>query len=349
MKIDARGVERFLAAPDPKIAAVLVYGPDRGLARERATGLLAAWKVDPKDPFGLVELGEDEVKADVARLADELRAMTLTGGPRAVRIRAGGEASAAAMKTVIAELDSGALVPAARLLVEAGELNARSKLRAAFEAGDRAAALPCYADDARALGALLDGVLRDAKLEITPEARERLLPQLEGDRALARAELEKLILYKGLGSKEPITPEDVDAIAAGAEPVALDDIVDAILGGDLTGADRAVTLATGAGASAVGVVRALQRRLLQLHAADAVFKKTRSAETAMKTLRPPLYRDRAAAFRAQLAIWSGARLEGAITESLRTETRLKRTGAADETLLSRLALALAGQARRAKR
>jgi DNA polymerase-3 subunit delta len=349
MKIDARGTERFLASPDPKIAAVLVYGPDRGLARERAAALLAAWKVDPKDPFGLVELSEDEIKGDVARLADELRAMTLTGGPRAVRIRAGADAAAATMKTVIAELDSGALEPAAHLVVEAGELTPRSKLRAVFETGKRAAALPCYADDARALGALLDAVLREAKLEITPDARARLVPQLEGDRALARAELEKLVLYKGLGAKEPITPEDVDAIAAGAEPVALDDVVDAILGGDVVAADRAVALAVGAGASAVGVVRALQRRLIQLHAAEDVFRKTRSAETAMKSLRPPLYRDRAAAFRAQLAVWSGARLEHAMTESLRTETRLKSTGAADETLLSRLALALATQAKRARR
>jgi len=39
----------------------------------------------------------------------------------------------------------------------------------------------------------------------------------------------------------------------------------------------------------------------------------------------------------------------AIGESLRTETRLKSTGAADATLISRLALALAGQARRARR
>jgi DNA polymerase-3 subunit delta len=349
MKIDSRSADRFPSAPDPKIAAVLVYGPDRGLARERATALLRAWKVDPQDPFGLVELGEDEIKSDVARLADELRAMTLTGGPRAVRIRAGGDAAAGAMAAVLGEIDSGALDPAARLIVEAGELNPRSKLRGAFESAKRAAALPCYADDARALGALLDDVLRESKLEITPDARARLLPQLEGDRALARAELEKLVLYKGLGAKEPITPEDVDAIAAGAEPVALDDVVDAILAGDLLGADRAVTLASAAGASAVGVVRALQRRLLQLHAADAVYKRTRSAEEALKALRPPLFGPRRSVFQSQLKVWSGPRLDGALAETLRTETRLKSTGAADETLLSRLALALAGQAKRARR
>jgi DNA polymerase-3 subunit delta len=347
MKIQARDADRSASSPDAKWAAVLVYGPDRGLARERAGLLLKAWKVDPQDPFGLTELGEDEIKSDVARLADELRAMTLTGGPRAVRIRAT-EASAATLKTVLAEIDSGALQPAAKLLVEGGDLNARSKIRGVFEAARSAAALPCYEDSTAALGSLLDQALKDAKLAMTPEARARALPQLEGDRALARAEIEKLILYKGPGSPDPITPEDVDAISAGAEPVELDDVVDAALGGDVEAADRAVALAASAGVSAVSVVRALQRRLYALHAADAIYKKTRSTEAALKTLRPPLYGPRQNAFRSQLQLWTG-RIDGAIAESLRTEVRLKGSGPAEETVLGRLVLALAGQAKRAKR
>ena len=57
--------------------------------RERAMTLLKAWGIDPNDPFAVTELGEDQIKSDVARLADELRAMTLTGGSRVVRMRAG--------------------------------------------------------------------------------------------------------------------------------------------------------------------------------------------------------------------------------------------------------------------
>ena len=97
MKITASAGDRFAAAPDKDVAAVLVFGRDRGRARERGVSLLKAWGVDPEDPFGLVELGEDEIKSDPARLADELRAMTLTGGARGVRIRAGGDAIAATM------------------------------------------------------------------------------------------------------------------------------------------------------------------------------------------------------------------------------------------------------------
>ncbi|MGD2133516.1 MAG: DNA polymerase III subunit delta, partial [Maricaulaceae bacterium] len=111
MKIAAGAADRFASRPDADVAAVLVYGRDRGLARERAATLLKSWGIDPSDPFSVTELGEDEIKSDVARLADELRAMTLTGGARAVRVRAGGDATAATMKAVLNEIDSGALDP----------------------------------------------------------------------------------------------------------------------------------------------------------------------------------------------------------------------------------------------
>lgn len=349
MKIAAGAGDRFAAKPDPNIAAVLLYGPDRGLARERADALLKAWAIPADDPFALIEVVEGDIKSDAAKLADELRAMTLTGGARAVRIRAGGDAAAATLKMVLNEIDSGALNPAAFLLVEAGELTKRSKLRVVFENAKRAAATPCYEDSARDLARILDDALKAEGLTITPDAAARALPRLEGDRALARSEIEKLALYKGPGSPEPITVEDVDAIASGAEPVDLDDIVTTILGGDVPGADRAVGLALTAGVNAVAMVRALQRRLYQLHAAADVYEQRRDAEAAMKGIYPPLFGPRRAAFKVQLSIWSGARLADAIAETLRTETRLKSTGAADATLISRLALALAGQARRARR
>ena len=349
MKIAANAADRFANRPDDHVAAVLVYGRDRGLARERGAQLLKSWGVDPADPFSVVELGEDEIKSDVARLADELRAMTLTGGPRAVRVRAGGDATAATMKTVLGEIDSGALDPAAHLLIEAGELQARSKLRAAFESAKRGAALACYEDNARSLSQLLDEALKDAKLTIADDARATLIPQLEGDRALARAEIDKLVTYKGAETDTPISVGDVEAISAGAEPVALDDVVDAVLGGDLEATDHALGLALAAGTTAVGITRALQRRLLQLHAAAPTYARSRDAGSAARSLRPPLFGPRLTAFKSQLALWNSSAVDAALSETLKTEVRLKSAGAADETLISRLALALAGRARRARR
>ena len=39
MKLQGKAIEGFIARPDPKIRAVLVYGPDAGLVRDRADTL----------------------------------------------------------------------------------------------------------------------------------------------------------------------------------------------------------------------------------------------------------------------------------------------------------------------
>ena len=56
MQVKSSAVDAFLARPDPKAIAVLLYGPDQGLVRERADGFSLEVVPDLKDPFRAVEL-----------------------------------------------------------------------------------------------------------------------------------------------------------------------------------------------------------------------------------------------------------------------------------------------------
>ena len=89
MKLSAQQVERFLR--QPSVPAVLVYGPDQGLVRERVERLIGAVLDDPKDPFRLSELSADALRGDPGRLLDEARALCLAGGRRVVRLRQAGD------------------------------------------------------------------------------------------------------------------------------------------------------------------------------------------------------------------------------------------------------------------
>ncbi|MFQ6019118.1 MAG: hypothetical protein ACE5KF_13110 [Kiloniellaceae bacterium] len=51
MKVAPHEAERFAQAPDPAVRAVLVYGPDGGLVRERAAALIRSVVDEPTDPF----------------------------------------------------------------------------------------------------------------------------------------------------------------------------------------------------------------------------------------------------------------------------------------------------------
>ena len=50
MKLSAGQIDGFLHRPDPQIRAVLLFGPDAGLVRERADTLARAICPDLHDP-----------------------------------------------------------------------------------------------------------------------------------------------------------------------------------------------------------------------------------------------------------------------------------------------------------
>ncbi len=58
MKLGARDVEAFLAAPDKACRAALLYGPDSGLARQRARRIKEKVLAGNSDPFAFVEFSE---------------------------------------------------------------------------------------------------------------------------------------------------------------------------------------------------------------------------------------------------------------------------------------------------
>ena len=62
----AHGSSRSCASPDRAIVAVLLYGPDHGLVRERADRLVSAVAGDANDPFRIAELSADAMKDDTA-------------------------------------------------------------------------------------------------------------------------------------------------------------------------------------------------------------------------------------------------------------------------------------------
>ena len=84
MKISGSRINQFLRQPDPKVAAVLLFGPDQGLVRERAEELVLTVVDDPEDPFRVSVLTGADIKADPPCLVDEAAQFSMTGGRRVI-------------------------------------------------------------------------------------------------------------------------------------------------------------------------------------------------------------------------------------------------------------------------
>ncbi len=335
MKLKANEVARALKSPDPKIQIFLIYGEDTGLIRERAEQVSKAIIPDLDDPFAVTRLTDEDVKSDPASLSDALAALSMTGGDRLVRLRLSGDNATAA--DVIKVVDSGDMVVEARLVIETGSLRPTSKLRKAAEAAKIAIAAPCYADGARDVLALAETAFAEENLTLTPDARAMLAPYLEGDRALARAEIDKLILYKGLahqreGEPTQIDAQDIAAVSAVGSEAALDAILEPAMGGQPAKADLAYSRALSAGANPVGVLRMLQRRIDQLD----VFHTSGGDAGAMARTGVPRFGPAAEAFKKSARLWTGRRLGQARRLAFEAERDVKRSGAPAEAIVGHL-------------
>ncbi|MBW8270960.1 DNA polymerase III subunit delta [Caldovatus aquaticus] len=342
-KLDARRLAAFLQDPGPGWRVALLHGDDAGLVRERAETLLRA-VVAPDDPFGLVEVPRDAAAKDPGLLAAEAATPSLGGGRRAVRVRDVTDGLAAAAKEALAGRGPGLVV------LEAGELPARSRLRALLEPAEAAAVIACYRERGADLAASIGRLLRELGAgAVEPAALEWLAGRLGEDRLLMRRELEKLALYAGAGGT--VTEEMALACLAegGAGALDLDEALMAAMTGDLATADRALDAAFAEGATGVGVVRAALRQVQRLHLAALQVAAGMAPAAAAAGLRPPVFFRHRPAFERALRLWRPEQLAAAGAALLEAERRTKTTGMPDAAIARGAVLALARQAAQARR
>ena len=337
-------VERFLKGPDSGVRAALIYGRDRGGVRERADKLASVVTANPDDPFDTALLNDDELGD--GRLEGELAAISMMGGRRLVRVRftgdkAGPDKTAAEALTAHAE---GRLNPDAFLLIEAGALGRDSALRKVAEKVAACATIPCYDDEPGDVARLVRESLAGDKVGLDSQALELFVSRLPRERGVARQEMERLALWLGPGSGRIATPADLEDFL-GVEPEAsLTDAATEAFGGKLAAAQAGLRRAAAEGEGGPAAVRAMGmhlarlRRILTLAGNGASLAEAAKASGVFwKNEREMLRQARA---------WTLEHLLALHPEVLAADMACKTAGAPDDLLAERLALTIAGRARR---
>ena len=346
MKITGTRAGRFIDSPQADIIGVLLYGPDRGLAKSRANQLAQKFCDNPDDAFAATILTADDLTGDPAKLADEISALSMFGGARLVRVRLDHERSGAAIAKIIKQFDANPETAEAKVIFEAGDLSSRSAVRKAFEAAGRFASIGCYTASPADLANLARSSLEAHSISIYRDALDLWVPLLGGDHALARSEIEKMALYKGYG-KEPgaaVTLDDVRIVAAGGQSVSIDDIIMSAMNGQPARCDSYYRRAVAGKINAVVILLSLQRHLGRLLEAGANMAAGESPEGAIKALRPPVFYNQKGAFLSQLRLWPTGMLERALRQSVEAEKQIKTAGAPTDAIMGRLLIALASYA-----
>ncbi|WP_312411245.1 DNA polymerase III subunit delta [Shinella sp.] len=317
-EVKSHEFDAFLKRKPLPVRLFLIYGPDRGLVSERAAAIAAASGVDLDDAFSVVKLDAGEIGSHPGRLIDEMNAIGLFGGERLVWVRnAASEKGIADAIDILASQSPGASM----LVIEAGDLKKGSALRKVVETTSQAVAIPCYADDGRALQSLIDQELAAEGLRISPAARQRLVETIGGDRLASRNELRKLALY--CRGRELIEEQDVEEIVGDASAISTDDAIDAILKGDKDGFLHAIQKIVSSKTPVFLVLQGCLRQfqLLELMRAEMDEKRAPAAQ-AMATLGRHLHFRRKPIVENALKTWASPairretqRLQAAILQS----------------------------------
>lgn len=334
--IKAHLAEKFLASPDRSLTAFLFFGTDPGLVSERAQMTAKRLASAANPPGEIIRLDDADLDGDRDRLGVELRTIPMFGGQKIVRVTTGRIINAAVLKDLVESDDLAGV-----LIVEAGNLKTSDALRTTFEKSPRAAAVACYGDEGRDLDALVREVVQTAGINITPEARDLLVSRLGADRALSRAEIDKLVLYAG--DKPRIEIDDVDAIVGDASELAIDRIVNAAASGRAADAVNEFARALTAGENPQMVILAVERHLHKLHRVRADLDRGTPLADALRQLRPPLHFKQRDAFAEQCRRWSHAALDRALAASAEALKTARLNSAIEDSIAERLLLSLASR------
>ncbi len=338
-------IERFLKTPDPQIRAALIYGRDIGVVRDRGHQLAAKIVANPDDPFDVSQLADADLDGDGARLEGELAAQSLMGGRRLVRLRMAAKKGAVDKQAAEALLRhaAGELNPDAFFIVEAGNLGRESALRKAAEKAPGAACIPCYEDEPGDVARLVRELLAKDNISLTTEALSLFVGRMPKERGVARQEIERLALYL-TGASSAATPADLEPFL-GVEPEAsLADAASDAFGGKLAEAQAGLRRAAQEGEAGPAAVRAIGTHLGKLRRTLTLVKSGAGLPEAAKAAGVFWKNERE--FLRQARTWTLDALDTLQPEVLAADKACKTTGSPDHLIAERLALTVAGRARR---
>ncbi len=324
MKLQGPRAADFCRGPDPALAGALLHGPDPSLLSLRRRDLVRA--LVGEAPMRVARLEADTLRRDPAALEATVRARGFFADRQAVVIEGAKDALAEPIARLLPELgpEDGYLV------LTATGLTARSALRRLFEGAPQLVAIGLYPDppDPQEIAQRISAAGGPSRL--APDAAARLadLAQ-EIDQGSLERFAETLALYAA--GAEEIAGTDIDALRPSAGGAETDALVDAVAGAQVQAIGPLLARLAARGTTPQGALAVVSRHFRRLFALST---HPEGAAAAVRSARPPVFGPRRDALIGQLGIWSGARLDTALTHLAETERRLRSPGARPEAALA---------------
>lgn len=336
-KLTAESFESFVKSGASALKAVLFYGQDEGLVEECRERSARAVVSDLRDPFRVVQMTPSQIRDDPALLRSEADAISLMGGRRVIMIRDADNHFTNVFKEFLSDYKGDALI-----IVTAGALKTKDSLPLLFEKTVGAGVFPCYADEEAGVKRLVVQTLAEAGLTASGDVVSFIADNLGANRLLSRSELAKLVTY--MGDSKTVRMEDAAACIGDAAALSIDEMLYALTGGDQKTLHETLDRLFAEGEAPIMLLRAAAAHLRKFHAALGKLEDGRSVSEAVGGAF--VHFKRVDQFKAQLRLWSTAKIGRALDLLVQTERACKKAGNPQNLMVARVFLQIAAQAKK---
>ncbi|MDF1620369.1 DNA polymerase III subunit delta [Pseudothioclava nitratireducens] len=340
MKLSGVAATRYFARPEPGRMGLLIFGADAMRVALRRQEVIAAM-IGPQgeEEMRLSRIPASDLRKDGAALIDAVKAVGFFPGPRVAFVEDATDTLADTIKAAVDDWREGD----AQIVVTAGSLTAKSKLRKIFEGHNNAYAVGIY-DDPPSREEIEDTLRKAGLREISGTAMTDLLALAkELDPGDFRQTVEKIALYK-FGDATPLAPEDVAACAPSTIEAEVDDVLHIVAEGRSGELGPMMRRLEGQGVQPVALAIQTLRHFRALHAAAS---DPQGPGAGIARMRPPIFGPRRDRMQRQAQAWGMFRLEDALRQLIETDLTLRSASRAPQmALMERTLMRLAMMARR---
>ena len=189
-----------------------------------------------------------------------------------------------------------------QIILNAGILDKKSKLRSSFEKNKNLICIPFYSDNSTTLIKLANNFFRSKKILISQETINLLIERCKGDRENLNNELLKIEIYSK--NKKNISSEEINKLTNLAENYSHSELADCCLGKNLKKVIHILNENNYSSDDSVAIIRimlAKTKRLLKLKEAT---KNQDDIDSAISNYRPPIFWKDKEIVKQQMKYWS---------------------------------------------
>ena len=219
-----------------------------------------------------------------------------------------------------------------KIILNAGILEKKSKLRSFFEKSKEGICIPFYADSAQTLSAIVNNFFREKKISISQQTINLLVDRCRGDRQNLNNELDKISNYSL--NRKNINLDEILKLTNLAENYNASELIDGCLSKNLKKTVNILNENNYSAEDCILITRTFLIKLKRLFKIKKELELTKNIDNVITAFKPPIFWKDKETVKQQVRKWHLNQIENLIFETNEIELLIKKNSVNSLNILS---------------